>query len=130
VVLVLIQPFGDPTAGAGALALFFAVESNVGAWWAWRKPLDPSSPEELRKSFHAVFFLAFALGESGILFTFVMAFIVDGYWPYLIGLGGFLLAMARIAPTNHNIEKKDRELVARGSRYLLSEALSQPPDDR
>lgn len=128
-VLVLVMPFGDPSFPQALLAIAAAVWSILGARLPWRRPLDASSRAKLSQSYRTTFFLAFALCESGMLWTFVLSFTGDGYWPFLIGLAGFVFGMLHIAPSRSHLDRKDAELRARGSRYSLTEALSSPPED-
>jgi hypothetical protein len=127
-VVTFISPYGDPSpalaAGLGAVGVVCLAASR----WAWNRELKIGSREELAQSFRSTFFLAFALSEIPMLVSFAVSVARDEWWPFLIGLGFFLVGMASIAPTRGRLQAKDDELRARGSPHLLTEVLADPPE--
>lgn len=129
-VLSYIFPFGEPSLGLGTGLAAFGISCLAASGWAWNREVQIGSREEMRRSFQQSFFLAFALSELPMLVSFFACFVVDEWWPFLIGLAAFLIGMARIAPSRGHLEAKDDELRARGARYLLTEVLADPPTNR
>lgn len=116
---VIMDDLGSPTGFllpavvAGGTAVVFSVRKIS------RSGLDPSSAERSVANYRSRFFLAFAINEMPLLLSFVLCFIEDELWPYLVELPIFLVGMAVIAPGKRNLDKLDNDLMQRGAHFSL-----------
>jgi hypothetical protein len=85
--------------------------------------LDTASLETLAGSYKNQFFLGIAFAESAGLVGFVGVFLTGRLSSYLVGLAFALIGFAMMAPTRRNIERRQQEIMARGSALSLGEAL-------
>ncbi|HEX2030217.1 MAG TPA: hypothetical protein VHL78_02285 [Actinomycetota bacterium] len=95
--------------------------------WLAARPLDITSERALVDSYRTNFFFKLAASEVPALAGFALAFVGDSLAPYLVGMVAGLLGLAIAAPTRANIERRQREISARGSTLSLGRALVNVP---
>lgn len=65
--------------------------------------------------------------EAGLLVSFVLTFVWDRLWPFLIGLSIYLIGMiAFVAPSRRNLDRRQEQLQRQGSMLSIREALRSP----
>lgn len=69
-----------------------------------------------------------ALSEIGVLAGFVGVVLTGSTWVILPGLVATLLGLARVAPTDANIDRTQQRLTAQGCTLSLPALLSEPLD--
>jgi dipeptide/tripeptide permease len=113
--------FGWAAAGVGAASLaVLSVRRHL--------VLDGSDPKALLISWRAALFIGIGVAELPVLVAFVLTFLSRDLWVYVIGLGFTVVGFLLVAPSRHNIEKRQEQLDAAGSSLSLGEILttSQP----
>jgi hypothetical protein len=129
----LVLSFVTKTGVRRSPALFVSMSVVAGiaglalVGWARSRPLASSSPDVLVKSFTTTLFIGIGFAELPALLGFVGALASRRFWVYLVGLAFSLVGFALTAPTDGAIRRRDEQLMASGSPYLLSDALRQPP---
>jgi hypothetical protein len=111
---------------AGLVAILGAAAIGL-VQLARHRPLSLESPKQLAASYRAPFFIAVSYAQSAALLGFVGAFLTDSLWVYVLGMGFGLLGLALLAPTRADIERRQRQIEARGSSLSLLEALMETP---
>jgi uncharacterized membrane protein YfcA len=101
--------------------------SLVGVGWARGRPPSATTLQALSGSYATRFFVGIALAESAALLGFILVFVANRLWPYLVGLVVSLAGFAMMAPTGRNIERDEEHLRAAGAPVSLWDALTQPP---
>lgn len=101
----------------------------VGAAWARGRPVACRAGAELARAYRERVLGGVAFGEAPAVLGFVAALQADAAWPYLVGLALSLIALAVIAPTDGDVERKDAQLRASGCAQSLRQALLAAPDD-
>jgi hypothetical protein len=114
VLTFVIEDTGDPSPALLALIVVLGATGAIAARFISQRRLDPQSETGSAHSYRTHFFLAFAINEASLLLAFVLCFIEQGTWPYLVELPIFLIGMAAIAPGKHNLERIERGLMSRG----------------
>jgi hypothetical protein len=113
------EPSTLPTLGLAAVGLVgFSL-----ARWASRHALDTTSAESLAKAYRSHLFLGFGVSEAPLLVGYVVTFLEQELWPYLLVSPFFIFGMRAIAPTNRNLERREQEVRAAGSPLSLRHAL-------
>jgi hypothetical protein len=113
--------FGWVVAGVGAAALLVVSLRR-------HRPLDWSDPKALVISWRTALFIGIAIAELPLFVAFVLTFSSRNLWVFVIGLAFTVVGFLLVAPSRHNIEKRQEQLDAAGSSLLLGEILttSQP----
>jgi hypothetical protein len=96
----------------------------AGAAWTRARELDVRNASHLALTYRTSFFVGFALVKAPLVMSFVLCFITQRSWPYLMALPLYLLGMALIAPSRHNLERKQEWIYQRGSNLSLARALA------
>lgn len=126
VMAFIFEEVGSPDPPLAAVVVAVGVAGVVAASWTRRRPLEGSSEKEIAATYRTLFFLGFALAEAPLLVNFVLTFVVDELWPFLMALPLYFVAMASIAPSRSNLDKRDEQLRGRGSTVSLRRALNEP----
>jgi hypothetical protein len=90
------------------------------------RPLLTTSLETLAGSYRALFFLGVGFAEVPLLCAIVVMLLRGSFWICLVGLPFSLVGMGMVAPSQSDIERRQREITASGSPLSLSVALSSP----
>jgi len=90
------------------------------------QPLKGDSAQDVLASFTQRFYIGFAVAELPMLLAFVSVFVQGSGWLYLLGLFFGLIGLALTGPLAVNLKRHDRLLRDSGSRYRLTEILTQP----
>ena len=123
--------------------LFIAEGAGEESWYWWallgygtlsvgavrllrNRPLDATSDLRLAGSYRAKTFLGIGFAQAAVLFGFAGTLISGGLTIFLIGLGFGLAGMALIAPTAHDIQRRQERHEAAGSTRSLLDALMGP----
>jgi hypothetical protein len=80
-------------------------------------------PRSLAISYRAIFFVSAASAVTPVLAGICGVFIGGSLWVALEGLAFTVPALALVAPTRSNIERRQREIDALGSPLSLGQAL-------
>jgi hypothetical protein len=134
-----------------ALLLFVVALSFIGPWdggdqgwvpWAVvvigiaslayvarirRRPLPTTSPETLARYYRALFFIGVGVAAAAASWGFVGVFQGGSAWIYLVGLAFGLVGLWMIAPTQSDIERRQREITAAWSPLSLLDVLISVP---
>lgn len=124
VLTFIIEEVGDPEPPLAAGLVVLALGGAAAAAWSSRRELDVSSAGSLAQSYRTLFFLGFALNEAPLLIGFVVCFIQDEMWPYLVVFPIFLVGMWLIAPSKRNFERRQEQIHRQGSMLSLGHVLS------
>ena len=90
---------GSPDPGLGVAVIAAGVAGICAAAWASRRPLNVSGGSALAKSYRDNFFIGFALNQAPLMVAFVLSFLGNEMWPYLVALPLYGFGMAVIAPS-------------------------------
>jgi hypothetical protein len=116
---------------AGLVPWLVVLLGVVGLWRARaarNRPLRIESLENLAVSYRANFFLGIGAAEAPALFAVVgVLFLAAKLWIYVEGLAFAVVGLGLIAPTRADIERRQRQIQAKGSALSLLEALIAPP---
>lgn len=126
VVIVLPWTAAQPVPPAVWALLALGVASLGGSAAAGRRPLPCGGPKGLVRAYQQRLFLGIAFAEAPAMLAFVAAFVAGAAWPYLVGVGTAAPGLARIAPTDGDVARKDAQLSAGGCATSLREALLAP----
>lgn len=127
VTTIIIKQVGTPNPGLGSVVVVLGLLGIGLSAWTTRRPLDVASPSALAKSYRTNLFIGIAICEWVLFLAFVFSFIRQELWPYLIGLPMYLVAMAVIAPSQRNLERRQEQVQQQGSTLSVGQALSAPP---
>jgi hypothetical protein len=119
-----IERVGDPETPAWLAVASLGLVGAAAAAWTSKRPLDVGSSSTLAASYRTNFFLGFASSEAPLLMSFVVCFVLDERWPYLVALPFFALGMAVIGPTRLNLERRQQQIERQGSDLSIGRALS------
>jgi hypothetical protein len=95
-----------------------------------RRPLMTTSPQALAVSYRAFMFIGAGFADSVAFMGFAGVFLAGKSWLYLLGLMFALVGLTLVAPTEADIERKQRQVEAQGSPLSLLEALIETPPPR
>ncbi|MDQ4125708.1 MAG: hypothetical protein M3134_08935 [Actinomycetota bacterium] len=126
VMAFIFEEVGSPDLPLAAVVVAVGLGGVVAASWTRSRPLEGNDEAEVAGSYRTLFFLGFALAEAALLVSFVLAFVADGLWPFVMALPLYLLAMALIAPSRSNLDKREAQLRGGGSTISLRGALTKP----
>ncbi|MDP8957397.1 MAG: hypothetical protein M3N24_10660 [Actinomycetota bacterium] len=98
--------------------------------WLRSKRIAPLTPRSAVGGYIGVFFIGVALAYTPALVGFVGVFVTGDLSMYLLGLVFAIPAFLLIAPTQSDIERRQRQLDERGARFSLGEALMTQRDWR
>lgn len=104
----------------GGVYLLLAVRSN-------RRPVRSLDPRSLATSYRAIFAVSAAYAITPFLVGCAGFFIGGSSWIALEGLVFTIPALGVIAPTRHNIDRRQREIVEAGGTLSLGHALMETP---
>jgi hypothetical protein len=91
--------------------------------WARRRPLDGTTLRRLGATYRSNMFLRIGAAESALVAGLAGAFLGGSLWVYLVGLAFGLGGLWLVAPSVHDIERRQEEIMASGSTLSLVEAL-------
>jgi hypothetical protein len=117
---------GEGRAGFGWLSPLVAATGAIAvtaAWWIRRRPLRAEDQPGLARSFVARALLGVAVSEIPFIVGFAATLVADEPWPVLVGAGFGFVALALVAPTDADLDRRQTELGAAGSALSLREAL-------
>jgi hypothetical protein len=120
----IIPSIGTPDLPLGSLVVLLGFLGIGAAAWTTNRELEISSPSAVAASYRTHFFLGFALVEAPLMMSFVLCFLRQRTWPYLIALPLYLVGMALIAPSRRNLERRQEQISQRGSNLSLGRALA------
>jgi len=90
------------------------------------KPLDTRDPTRLAGSYRGLTFVGIGLTESAALVGFVPVLLGHRRYLYLIGAGIATLGLLLVAPSRHEIERRQFQIERAGSTLSLGAALVEP----
>ncbi len=123
-----LEPFdGGNEEWFPALVALVGLVSLAGAVWIRGRALDTTSPAALAGSYRAVCVLGIGIAEMAALCGTAAALLSGSSWLYLIGAAFTLVGLWLVAPTAHDIERRQRAIIAKGSTLSLLDALSGTP---
>jgi hypothetical protein len=102
----IIPATGTPDLGLSVAVVIAGLAGVAGAAWTRARELDVRNASHLALTYRTSFFVGFALVEAPLVMSFVLCFITQRSWPYLMALPLYLLGMALIAPSRHDLERK------------------------
>ena len=127
-VLSAIDPgMGRVSYPLAAGVVFMGLAGIAAAHWSTRRPLNTGSSRHLAASYRESFFLGFALNEAPLMMSFVLVFIRDEMWPYLLALPFWVIGMVVLAPGKANLRRRQQQIMAQGSMLQLVPALRETP---
>lgn len=126
VMALVFEEVGAPDPPLAGVVVAIGLAGIAAASWTRRRPLEGNDEAEVTASYRTLFLLGFALAETPLLVSFVLAFVTDELWPFLMALPLYYLAMALVAPSRSNLDKRDEQLRGRGSTISLRRALNEP----
>lgn len=124
--LLFIKPLDGDGGSFPQIIIGVGLASLATAVMLRNQPLRGDSPEDVLSSFTQRFYIGFAVAELPMLLGFVSVFIEGSAWLYVLGLFFGLTGLALTGPLASNLERHDRLLKDSGSRYRLTELLTQP----
>jgi hypothetical protein len=129
VALTFIEPWdGGDERWTPWMVLAIGVLSLAGIARIRRRPLPVGSVKALALTYRSLFFIGIGLAEAAALWGIVGVFLGGSLWIYLVGLAFSLVGLRMVAPTEGDIERRQREIAAAGSSLSLLDALiSMPP---
>lgn len=86
--------------------------------------MSTTDARSLAESYRSNLLLGIALNQAPLLLSFLLCFITDELWPYLLDLPFYLIGMALIAPGRRNLNRRQKQISAQGSALSLGRALS------
>lgn len=126
VLLWIVEVPGEVHPGLAALVATLGLAGVVAARIVRAKPLSTESSEDLAGSYRTNFFLGFALSEAPLLIAFAICMWRSEFWPYLVDLPFYVIAMSSIAPGRTNLAAHQERIYASGSTLSLAAALAAP----
>jgi hypothetical protein len=127
VLTFVIERVGAPDAALASMVVFLGIGGIAAAAWTANRKLDIANASALAQSYRANFFLGFALNQAPLLISFVLCFMREELWPYLVDLPLYLIGMMLIAPSRRNLERRQEQIHRHGSTLSLGRALSHLP---
>jgi hypothetical protein len=90
--------------------------------------LRSHSSASLAADYRSAMFTGIGIAESTALVAFIMVFIANSLWLYVVGLAFSLAGLTFVAPTARNIARRQEKLNAAGVPISLLQALDTPTD--
>ncbi len=95
-----------------------------------RRQLSTASAASLADSYRVLFFVGIAVAEGAALAGIAGVLLSRSLWLYLVGLPFALVGMWTMAPSHHDIQRRQRDITAAGSPLSLLDALISAPPPR
>lgn len=117
VVVVVVETGEQRTAGLSvAAAAGITAVAGIAALMARRffadRPLECSDAPALANSYRTRFFLRMAFAETTALLGFVLSFVAQSPWPYVVALPFTAVGFWWAAPTARNLARDQAQLTA------------------
>jgi MFS family permease len=90
-----------------------------------RRPLDASDRDRLADTYQASLFIGIGCAEAPLLAGFIGSFVTHTLWIYLVALAPALIGFLLIAPSRHEIARRQEQIASQGSSLSLGSALME-----